>query len=127
MFLKEISRVWDSSPLLWGTLPEDVELPIIMEIILILNESYNRFMAQLNKNDILKIQILKQFKKKDIDYTASYLSEILDSKYETVKKALDFFYMIDILERDIKEHGKKNITYYNLTNYGKTLLRSNKI
>jgi len=83
-------------------------------------------MPKLNKSDILKINILKQFKKKNIDYTASYLSEILSSKYETVKKALDFFYMIDIMDRDVKEHREKRIIYYRLTEYGKKLINSNK-
>lgn len=83
-------------------------------------------MPKLNKSDILKINILKQFKKKNIDYTASYLSEILSSKYETVKKALDFFYMIDIMDRDVKEHREKSIIYYRLTEYGKKLINSNK-
>ena len=84
-------------------------------------------MVKLIKNDILKIKILKQYKHRNIDYTASYLSNILKSKYETVKKALNFFYSIDILEKDIKEHGEKNITYFQLTEYGRNLLSSNKI
>lgn len=84
-------------------------------------------MVKLNKNDVLKIQILKQFKKKEIDYTASYLSEILKSKFETVNKALEFFFCIGIVEKDIKEHGMKKITYFFLTDIGKNLINSNKI
>ena len=60
-----------------------------MENILILYEELVRYMAKLklNRSDLLKIKILKQLKKKDIEYTASYLSTILDAKYETVKNA----------------------------------------
>lgn len=84
-------------------------------------------MVKLNKSDILKIRILKQYKEKDIDYTASYLSDILKSKFETVSKALEFFYNIGVVEKDIKEHGKQNYTYYYLTKIGKELLKSEKI
>ncbi len=79
-------------------------------------------MVILVKNDVLKIRILKQYKKKNISYTASFLSTILKSKYETIKKALEFFYSIKILEKEIKDHGKKNYTYYNLTKIGKDLI-----
>ncbi len=81
----------------------------------------------MNRSDILKIKILKQLKKRNIEYTASYLSEILNAKYETAKKALEFFYEIDIIDKDIKEHGVKNITYYFLSSKGKSLIESNKI
>jgi len=84
-------------------------------------------MIKLTKNDILKIQILKQFKKKEIDYTASYLSKILKRKYETVNKALEFYFCLGIVEKDIKEHGKTKITYFFLTELGKNLLKSKKI
>lgn len=84
-------------------------------------------MEELIKSDILKIQILRQFKKKEIHYTASYLAGILDSKYETVHKALEFFYQIDILDKDVKEHAEKNIVYYYITENGKYLLKSQKI
>lgn len=84
-------------------------------------------MEVLNKSDILKIQILKQLKKKEIHYTASYLASLLDSKYETVHKALEFFYHIDILEKDVKEHAEKNIVYYYLSEFGKNILKSPKI
>ena len=84
-------------------------------------------MEGLNKSDILKIQILKQFKKKEIHYTASYLASLLDSKYETVHKALEFFYYIDILEKDVKEYPEKSIVYYFLTEFGKKILKSPKI
>jgi len=84
-------------------------------------------MEELIKSDILKIQILKQFKKKEIHYTASYIAGILDSKYETVHKALEFFYQIDILDKDVKEHAEKNIVYYYITEYGKFILKSKKI
>ena len=84
-------------------------------------------MVNLTKNDKLKIKILKQFKKKNIDYTSSYLSEILGGKFETIEKALQFFYEIGVLGKDIKEHGKINYTYYYLTDIGKNLLKSKKI
>ena len=69
--------------------------------IYIINDYHRRFDA-LEVRYIVSIDN-ETVKKKNIDYTASYLSEILKSKYETVKKALDFFFMLDILERDIKE------------------------
>ena len=84
-------------------------------------------MKNLNRSDILKIRILNQFKKKDIYYTASYIASLLDSKYETVHKALEFFFQIDILEKDIKEHAEKNVIYYLLTEFGRNLLKSQKI
>jgi hypothetical protein len=84
-------------------------------------------MVKLTRNDILKIQILEQFKKKEIDYTASYLSEILRSKFETISKALEFYFCLGIVEKDIKEHGKKKITYFSLTELGKNLIKSEKI
>jgi len=84
-------------------------------------------MVKLTKNDILKIQILKQYKKRSIDYTASYLSDILKSKFETVNKALEFFFCIGVVEKEIKQHGEKKITYFSLTEIGKNLINSNKI
>jgi hypothetical protein len=84
-------------------------------------------MVNLNKSDILKIHILRQFKKKKIDYTASYMSELLNSKFETANKALEFFFEIGVLEKDVKEHGERNITYYSLTDIGSKLLSSPKI
>lgn len=81
-------------------------------------------MVKLIKNDILKIKILKQYKKNNISYTASILSDILKSKFETLRKALEFFYLIGVVEKEIKEHGEKIYTYYNLTNNGKILLKS---
>lgn len=79
------------------------------------------------KSDNLKIKILKQYKAKNISYTASILSDILGSKFETVKRALEFFYNIGVVEKEIKEHGKKNYTYYNLTEIGNNLIKSQKI
>lgn len=84
-------------------------------------------MVKLIKNDIIKIKILKEFKKKNISYTASHLSHLVESKYETVRKALEFFVQIGLLEKDIKEHRDKDYTYYNLTNIGKDLIKSKKI
>ena len=75
-------------------------------------------------NDKLKIQILKQYEDKNIDYTASYLAKILNAKYETINKGLEFFYKINILNKDIKEHGEKTITYYSLTKIGEQVIRS---
>ncbi len=79
-------------------------------------------MVKLIKNDKLKIEILRQFKKKNISYTASILSSFLNSKFETINKALEFFYRIGVVEKEIKEHGKKRYTYYNLTESGNVLL-----
>ncbi len=85
-------------------------------------------MAKLIKSDNLKIQILKQFKMKNRSYTASHLSEIYKSKFETMRRALEFFYAIGVVEKEVKEHGEnKKITYYNLTEIGKILLKSEKI
>ena len=84
-------------------------------------------MVKLNKSDSLKIEILRQYKKKPIDYTASYLSDLLDSKFETIRKALEFFFRINVLNKDVKEHGEKKYTYYILTDIGKSLLKSKKI
>ena len=84
-------------------------------------------MDGLIKSDLLKIKILKQYKKVNSEYTASYLSEILNSKYETVKKALEFYFEIDILDKEVKYHREKAITYYRLTKLGNNLLKSNKI
>ncbi len=103
------------------------EFSINMESILILNEELVRYMVKLNRSDLLKIKILKQLKKKNIEYTASYLSAILNAKFETVKNALEFFYEIDLIDKDVKEHGVKNITYYFLSSKGKKLIESNKI
>lgn len=75
-------------------------------------------MVKLNKNDVLKIQILKQYNKKNISYTASYLSKLLNSKFETIKKALEFYYMIGVVEKEFKDHGTKKTTYYNITKIG---------
>ncbi len=80
-------------------------------------------MESLTKNDRKKIEILKQYNKKNISYTASILSEIIDCKFETAKKALDFFILIGIVEKEIKEHGSKIYTYYNLTEFGKKLVQ----
>ena len=79
------------------------------------------------KNDILKIKILKQYKAKNISYTASILSNLVESKFETVKRALKFFINIGVVEKEIKEHGKKFFTYYNLTEIGINLIKSQKI
>ena len=84
-------------------------------------------MVELIKGDKLKVKILKQYKKKNIDYTASYLSELLNARFETIRKALEFFYEIGIIEKDVKEHGEKSITYYYLTDLGKILINSAKI
>ena len=84
-------------------------------------------MDNMTKNDKLKIIILKQYKKHLIDYTSSYLSNLLEHKFETVKKALNFFYEIGVLEKEIKDHGKKSITYYSLTEIGLLLINSDKI
>ena len=84
-------------------------------------------MDNMTKNDKLKIIILKQYKKHLIDYTSSYLSNLLEHKFETVKKALNFFYEIGVLEKEIKDHGKKSITYYSLTDIGLMLIKSHKI
>ena len=84
-------------------------------------------MNSMTKNDRLKIKILKQYKKHLIDYTSSYLSNMLNHKFETVKKALDFFYEIGVMEKEIKDHGNKTITYYSLTDLGLRLINSNKI
>ncbi len=81
----------------------------------------------LIKNDKIKLEILKEFKMRDISYTASILAIRLNSKYETIKKALEFFSLIGIVEKEIKEHGKKIYTYYNLTSIGREFLKSNKI
>ena len=84
-------------------------------------------MVKLIKSDNLKIKILRQYKKKNISYTASLLSGVLGYKFETIKRALEFFYKIGVVDKEIKEHGKKNFTYYNLTEIGKHLIRSEKI
>ena len=84
-------------------------------------------MVKLIKNDLLKIEILKQYKKRNISYTASILADFLNSKFETVKKALEFFLRIGVIEEEVKIHGKIDYTYYNLADIGKALLRSNKI
>lgn len=84
-------------------------------------------MDNLIKSDILKVLILRKYKEKEISYTASYLSSFFEFKYETVKKALEFFCFIGVLEKDIKEHGKNDYTYYNLTKTGKELLKSDNL
>lgn len=81
----------------------------------------------LIKSDELKIKILKQYKKKSISYTASLLSNILKYKFETIRKALEFFCIIGILEKEVKHHGKKNYTYYNLTKIGDIIISLDKI
>lgn len=77
----------------------------------------------LNKSDILKIRILGQYKKRNTSYTASYLSKLLNNKFETVRKALEFFYIIGVIEKESKEYGSKKITYYNLTKIGMNLIQ----
>ena len=84
-------------------------------------------MSSLTKNDVLKIRILKQLKLKNIDYTASYLANLLKSKFETTKKALEFFYQIDILDKDVKEHNTKKITYYRLNENGLNIIKTKKL
>ena len=79
-------------------------------------------MEKLTKNDRIKIEILKQFKKKNISYTASILSDTIKCKFETMKKALDFFVLVGIIEKDIKEHGSKFYTYYDLTDFGEKFI-----
>jgi len=81
-------------------------------------------MIKLTKNDNIKINILMQYKKKNISYTASILSGKLKCKFETARKALEFFYRIGVIDKEIKEHGKKIYTYYNLTESGSILLMS---
>ena len=84
-------------------------------------------MVKLIQNDLLKLQILKQFKRKNSSYTASTLASLLNSKFETIKKSLEFFYLIGVVDKEIKEHGKRHITYYNLTKFGQELINSEKI
>ena len=84
-------------------------------------------MDNLNKSDILKIRILRQFKEKNIDYTASYMADLMNNKYETVKKALEFYFSLGIVEKEIKEHGDIQYTYYKITDLGNKLLKSEKI
>lgn len=84
-------------------------------------------MVNLIKNDIIKIKILNQYKKKNIDYTCSYLAKLLKGKFETINKALEFFVKIDVLKKDIKEHGKRTFVYYSLTDIGENLLSSDKL
>ena len=79
-------------------------------------------MEKLTKNDRIKIEILKQFKKKNISYTASILSEIIECKFETIKKALDFFVLLGIIDKDVKEHGSKYYTYYDITEFGEKVV-----
>lgn len=79
-------------------------------------------MEKLTKNDRIKIEILKQFKKKNISYTASILSETIKCKFETMKKALDFFILLGIIEKDVKEHGSKYYTYYDITEFGEKVV-----
>ena len=81
-------------------------------------------MPKLIKNDILKIKILETYKEKNISYTASMLSDILKSKFQTVKNALEFFYCLGAVEKEVKEHGEKSYTYYNLTEIGEMLVNS---
>lgn len=84
-------------------------------------------MVKLIQNDLFKLQILKQYKRKNSSYTASILANLLKSKFETIQKALEFFYLIGVVDKEIKEHGKKHITYYNLTKVGQDLINSEKI
>ncbi|MHA1344550.1 MAG: hypothetical protein ACTSQG_11220 [Promethearchaeota archaeon] len=84
-------------------------------------------MVKLIKNDILKIKILKAYKKNNISYTASILADNLKSKFETIKKALEFFSQIGVVYKEVKKHGKKDYTYYNLTEIGEELINSDKI
>lgn len=84
-------------------------------------------MTKLIKSDIIKVEILKQYKVKNVSYTASTLSNILNKKFETIKNALEFFSKIGVVEKDIKEHGSKTITYYNLTEVGEIILNSFKM
>lgn len=79
-------------------------------------------MVSLIKNDLVKIEILKQYRKKNISYTASHLSNYIEAKYETIKKALEFLAIIGIIEIEKKEHGMKDYIYYNLSNIGKEIL-----
>ncbi len=79
------------------------------------------------KNDLLKLKILKQFKRKNISYTTSILANLLNSKFETIKNALEFFHTIGVLDEEIKDHGKMIYTYYNLTIIGQNLIKSDKI
>lgn len=81
-------------------------------------------MTKLIKNDILKIKILETYKERNISYTASMLSDILKSKFQTVKNALEFFYRLGAVEKEVKEHGEKHYTYYNLTEIGEMLVSS---
>lgn len=84
-------------------------------------------MDRLIKNDLVKIKILKQLKKKNIAYTASILAKMLGFKFETVQKALEFFFHIGIVNKDIKEHGKMQYVYFELTEIGQILISSKKI
>ena len=77
---------------------------------------------KLNKNDLVKILILQQYKKKNSSYTASLLAHLLKFKPETIKKGLEFLSYIGILEKEIKEHGKRNYSYFNLTDMGTILI-----
>lgn len=81
-------------------------------------------MPNLLKNDKLKIKILEVYKKENISYTASLLSNIVKSKYQTVKNALEFFYCLGAIEKETKKHGKKSYTYYNLNKVGEILVDS---
>lgn len=84
-------------------------------------------MVKMNRSDILKIQILKQYKLNNIEYSPSYLSDILKSKFETVRKALEFLISLGIIEKDVKQHREKKITYYSLSGMGNKLIKSERI
>lgn len=81
-------------------------------------------MVKLIKNDIFKIKILKIYKKHNKSYTASYLSKIINCKFETIVKALEFYCQIGILKKEVKDYSLKHYTYYNLTELGQVILDS---
>lgn len=80
-------------------------------------------MKHMIKNDQIKIKILREmFSKAKI--TPSYLSSTLEYKYETIKKSLIFLERLSLVEKEVRNHGKKDYAYYQLTKLGKAVAKN---
>ena len=80
-------------------------------------------MENLIKNDRIKVLILKELNKEG-KLTPSKIASKLLVKYETVKKSLDFFESLKIVNNEVVKHGEKNYIYYQLTKLGKEVSKN---
>ncbi|MFA5106411.1 MAG: hypothetical protein WC506_05645 [Candidatus Micrarchaeia archaeon] len=95
-----------------------INISTIMESSVLKFKKLSITMVSLAKNDRIKLAILLELKKED-GLTPSMLASKVKCKYETAKKALDFFTAIGLVRLESEKHGLKSYEYYKLTDTGK--------